>query len=488
MPFELLLVSGSFLIALCIFVSTISSRLGIPALLLFLAVGMLAGSEGPGGIHFDDPSLVQSFGVVALAYILFSGGLDTNWRTVRPVLPKGLLLSTLGVFLTALLVGGFVHLVLNFTLLEGLLLGAIVSSTDAAAVFSVLRSRKASLKGELRPLLELESGSNDPMAVFLTVGIIMLLQGQAGAWGGWALVPMLIWQLAAGAAIGYVLGKGGVNLVNRLRLEHDGLYPVLTLSFVPFVYGVTALLKGNSFLAVYVAALVMGNSAFIHKTSLIRFHDGVAWLMQIAMFLVLGLQVYPSHLLPIIGAGLLTAGFLMLVARPVSVFSTLLFSRMGCREKLMISWVGLRGAVPIVLATFPLLAGVEKAEIIFNIVFFIVLTSALLQGSSLPLVARWLGVDAPLPTRPRLPLAFEPDKGTSGELLEVEIAQESHAVNKQIVDLKLPKGALIVLLQRNGAFLVPSGGTVIEAGDILHFLSDKKTAPDLVEKLQGRRL
>jgi cell volume regulation protein A len=432
---------------------------------------MLAGSDGPGGIHFDDPRLVQSVGVIALIYILFAGGMDTNWQSIRPVLWQGLSLSTLGVFITAVVVGAFARVTLAISWFEALLLGAIVSSTDAAAVFAVLRSRKVSLKGTLKPLLEMESGSNDPMAVFLTTGFIMLLLDRNA--GITDLIPMLIWQMALGAVMGIVVGKSAVSLINRLQLEFEGLYSVLTLALVLFLYGLTTLLKGNGFLAVYVAGLVMGNSIFIKKKSLIRFHDGLAWLMQITMFLILGLQVFPSHLVPVIPIGLLTAAVLMFVARPVAVFLSLLVAPLSLRRKVMISWVGLRGAVPIILATFPLLAGLERAETIFNIVFFIVLTSALLQGSTIPLVAGWLRLDAPLLIRYKPPFEFEPGEGVKGEMVELSIPAGSRAVGRSIVDLRLPQGALIVFLERNNEYVIPGGGTELHTGDRLHLLAEK---------------
>lgn len=483
-PFEYLLFGTSVLLLLSVIASKISSRLGVPTLLLFLVVGMLAGSEGPGGIHFDDPRLVQSVGVAALAFILFAGGMDTNWRSIRPVLWQGASLSTLGVLITAVLVGLFARIVLDFSWLTGLLLGAIVSSTDAAAVFAVLRSRKVSLKGTLKPLLELESGSNDPMAVFLTTGFIMLVINQNAEVAD--LVPLLIWQMAVGAALGYAIGKTSVALINRLRLEYDGLYSVLTLTLVLFNYGLTTLLAGNGFLSVYVAGLVMGNSAFLRKKSLMHFHDGLAWLMQIAMFLILGLQVYPSHLAPVIPAGLLTAAVLMLVARPVAVFVSLLFARLSIRRKTLVSWVGLRGAVPIILATFPLLAGIPEAHTIFNIVFFIVLTSSLLQGSTISLVARWLRLDAPAPARLRPPFEFEAGEGVKGEMVEIEIPGHSIAVSRQLVDLGLPSGVLVVFIERNGEFLVPGGGTVLQAGDRLHLLAEKDLSSKVAALLNQR--
>jgi len=470
-PMEYILVGASVLLLLSVLASKASTRLGIPALLLFLLIGMLAGSDGPGGIYFDDPRLAQSMGVMALAFILFAGGLDTHWESVRPVVWRGVALSTLGVFLTALLVGWFARIVLDFSLLEGLLLGAVVSSTDAAAVFSVLRAKRVSLRGQLKPLLELESASNDPMAVFLTIGFIHLLTNPTAT--AVDLVPKLFVQMALGAIMGYGIGKGMIFLVNRLRLESEGLYPVLTLSFVLLAYGATTSVGGNGFLAVYVAGLVTGKSDFIHKKSLMRFHDGLAWLMQIAMFLTLGLLVFPSRLVPVVGDGLLVAMFLMLLARPLSVFVSLLPIKMSFKEKAMISWVGLRGAAPIILATFPLLAGIAKADMIFNLVFFIVLTSVLLQGTSIPLFARWLGVAAPLAAKRQYPLEFLPTSSTKSNLVELQVPSNSLVVGKRILELGLPKGALVVLISRKEEFIVPSGGTSLEAGDTMLVLADK---------------
>jgi cell volume regulation protein A len=468
---EPVLLAASILLLLSILASKVAARLGVPALLLFLALGMLAGSDGPGGIYFDDASLAQSLGVVALALILFSGGLETAWSSVRPVFVKGLALSTFGVFITALCVGLFAHLVFGFTMLEGILLGAIVSATDAAAVFSVLKAHSVGLKGEVRPLLEFESGSNDPMAVFFTIGLTGVLRDSNNSLPG--LVPMFFQQMLLGALLGYAMGKVTVFIINRLALEYEGLYPVLALTLALFAYGGTAELGGNGFLAVYIAGLVLGNSDFIHKRSVIHFSDGLAWLMQIAMFLTLGLLVFPSRLIPIAGLGLLVSLFLIFVARPLSVFITLAFSKMRFNEKAMVSWVGLRGAVPIILATFPLLAGLPKADMIFNLVFFIVLTSILLQGTSIPLVAKWLKIDEPAHRGPRYPLEFDRVAGMTSELVNVEIPHGSLAAGKQIVQVGFPKKALIVLISRNDEFIVPRGGTALEAGDTLLVLADK---------------
>ncbi|MCK9306141.1 MAG: potassium/proton antiporter [Methanoculleus sp.] len=479
---ELALVGIALLILISIVANKFSERLGVPALLIFLVVGMLAGSEGPGGIPFDDPAIAQVIGIIALAYILFSGGLDTRWEQIQPILWPGIALSTLGVVLTAILLGAFAVLVLGFSPLTGLLLGAVVSSTDAAAVFSVLRTARARLQGNLRPFLEFESGSNDPMAVLLTTGIIVLILTPGSS--VFAFVPMFVQQMTVGGLFGYGMGKASVYLINRLKLESEGLYPVLSLTMVLLTYGLTAIVGGNGFIAVYIAGLVMGNSIIVHKKSLLRFHDGIAWLMQIVMFLALGLLVFPSELVPAVVPGLLVALFLILIARPVAVLITLLPWKMPMNEKALVSWVGLRGAVPIILATYPLVAGVPNAEMIFNIVFFIVLVSALVHGTSIPSVARWLGLAVPLEETRKLSREFEVDPDTPSELLELVIPPDAPSVGKQVVDLGLPKGALIILMQKGEERFVPGGSTVIEAGDTLLLL----TTDDLADTVRARLL
>ena len=389
---ELLFILFSALVILSILTIKLSIRFGIPSLVLFIAIGMLAGSDGPGGIYFDNPALVQTLGVIALVLILFSGGLDTEWKGMRPVLWNGLALSTIGVVVTAALVGLFVSWLQGFSFLEGLLLGAIVSSTDAAAVFMVLRARNARLPRSLTRLLELESGSNDPMAVVLTVALIQLLTNPATSFG--ELVSFFVMQMAVGALMGIAMGEITRRTLNALNLELEGIYPVLSVAFALLTYGLTAELNGSGFLAVYLAGLIMRRRLFKHELILLQFHDGLAWLMQITMFLILGLQVFPARLAPIAGVGLLVALFLIFIARPVSVYAALALSGMSWREQTLVAWVGLRGAVPIVLATFPVLAGVKQADTIFHLVFFIALTSVLLQGPPIPLITRLLRLDA----------------------------------------------------------------------------------------------
>lgn len=469
--FELLGLAAILLLS--VLASKISDRLGVPALVLFLILGMLAGSDGPGGFHFDDAVFTGFLGAAALALILFSGGFDTDWGSVRPVIQYGLVLATLGVVLTAAAFGVFAHYYFGLTWLEGLLLGSIVSSTDAAAVFSVLRSKNVSLKGRLKPLLELESGSNDPMAALLTVGFVRALTQPDLSPASLLLLFGL--QLPVGALTGYVMGKAIVFLVNRLNLGYEGLYPALTLSLVLLTYSVTNLIGGNGFLAVYLAGMLVGNSDFLHKRSLLRFHDGIAWLMQIAMFLTLGLLVFPSRLVPLIGSGLLAAAWLMLIARPASVMACLLPTALGRREKILVAWVGLRGAVPIVLATFPLLARAPHADFMFNIVFFVVLTSVLVQGTSLPLVARWLRLDAPFVPQRSFPLEYNPVSGLKSELKEWTIPEGSPAAGKALVALRLPPEFLVVLIARGNEYLVPAGGTTLASGDTLLVLAEAET-------------
>ncbi|MCU0502583.1 MAG: potassium/proton antiporter [Anaerolineae bacterium] len=474
-PLEYLLLGAAVLLLVSILASKASGRLGVPALALFLVIGMLAGSDGPGGIYFDDPRLAQWLGVIALVFILYAGGLDTDWARIRPVLAHGLALSTVGVLLTAALMGLFAVVALRFTLLQGLLLGAIVSSTDAAAVFTVLRARSVRLREPLEPLLELESGSNDPMAVFLTVALTGLLTTPEA--NLLRLVPAFFQQMLLGALFGYGMGQAMAWIVNHVRLHVEGLYPVLTVALTLLTYAGTAMLGGNGFLAVYLAGLIMARGDFIHKRSLLRFHDGLAWLMQIAMFLALGLLVFPSRLPAVAGVALLAALFLIFIARPIGIVLTLLPFRLPARDQTMIAWVGLRGAVPIILATFPQLAGLPQADLVFDIVFFVVLTSVLIQGTTISVVARWLKVTAVRTAPPRPPLGVTRDDWLKGDLLEMVVPAGSAAVGRQVLELGLPRGALIVLIGRGSEHIVPDGNTLLEPGDHLLILADRAVLP-----------
>ncbi len=480
---ENILLIGSVLLFVSIVAGKTSYRFGVPTLLFFLVVGMLAGSEGIGGIYFDDPKLAQFIGVVSLNFILFSGGLDTQWASIKPVLGRGAVLSTLGVLLTATFTGLFVWQVAGFTLYEGLLLGAIVSSTDAAAVFSVLRSKKLGLKDNLRPTLELESGSNDPMAYLLTIALTGLVANQDQPL--WILVPMFFKQLLLGGASGLIMGRIGTKVINKINLDFEGLYPVLVIALMFFTFSATDLLGGNGFLAIYLCAVYLGNHEFIHKKSVMRFFDGQAWLMQIVLFLTLGLLVFPSHIVPVLGSGLLISAFLIFVARPLSILISLFPFKMPNRNRLFISWVGLRGAVPIVFATFPLLAGIEKAEMIFNIVFFVSVTSVLIQGTTLTGVARWLKVDLPEDARPRTPIEVLLTEGVKNEMVELELTHSSKGTGKKIVELGFPKTASIAMIVRSGQYITPTGSTLLADKDkLLIFAEDKESLKQVFQCLE----
>jgi cell volume regulation protein A len=470
---EKILLEISVLLVLSIFSSKASLKLGIPSLLLFLFLGMLAGSEGIGKIYFNDPWTAQFLGIIALVYILFSGGYNTIWSTVKPVFVKGLILSTLGVLLTSFFVGVFAYYILSFSILESLLLGAVVSSTDAAAVFSILRSKKVGLKKRLSPLLEMESASNDPMAVFLTIGLIQMIGKDHLVF--WELILMFVQQMSLGLILGYLLGKAMVIGINHLKLEYKGLYSVFTLSSVLFIYGSVTFVGGSGFLAVYIAGLVLSYHDSLHKKSLRQFHAGISWLMQISMFLVLGLLVYPSRLLSVTLIGLMFSLFLMFVARPLSVFLSLPFQGMRFREKLLISWVGLRGAAPIILATFPLTAQIDGANLIFDIVFFIVLTSVLLQGTTITLSAKWLNLQMELKESPQVTLdeTSHEDRGHEMQMVELSIPPYSRAVGKEVIELHFPKDILLILITRKDQYIIPSGETKIEEGDKILMLVHK---------------
>jgi len=482
-PVETILLIAAVMLLLSILASKASGRLGVPALLFFLGIGMLAGSDGPGGIYLDNPWLAQFLGSIALAYILFSGGMDTKWRLVRPVLLPSILLATLGVILTAGVVGLFVHWAFKFPILESLLLGSIISSTDAAAVFSILRSKSTRLKGNLEPLLEMESGCHDPMAILLTLGFTHLLNNPGTP--VISLAPMFFVQFGIGGVCGLLLGKAAIRLINGLKLNEDGLYPVLTTAIVILIYGLTASLGGNGFLAVYIAGLILGNSSFVRKKSVIHFHDGLAWLMQIVVFLMLGLQVFPSRLPDVAGTGLLLAAVLIFLARPLSVFFVLWPFKFSRQEKTLIAWVGLRGVAPIVLATFPLLAGLPEAGTLFHLIFFVVLVSVLLQGSSISLIARLLKVNVDIPASSRISLPDEFTERYGGELEEILIPDTAPAAGKRIVDLNLPAEALVVLVKRGPDFIIPRGDVELQSNDQILIAADATAMTETRQILCG---
>jgi potassium/hydrogen antiporter len=467
---ENILLIGSILLFISLLAGKTTSKFGVPVLILFLTIGMLAGSEGLGGIYFDNPKIAQFIGIIALNFILFSGGIETDFKAIRPVLWHGMALSSLGVLITAVTIGLFVWLITDFTIYEGLLLGSIVSSTDSAAVFSILRSKGLALKRNIRPVLELESGSNDPMAYVLTIVFTGLVINQDATL--LSSIPVFILQFLIGGILGILFGYAGTWLINRIKLDYEGLYIVLGIAIMFFSFSATDFLGGNGFLAVYICAIYTGNQELIHKKKFIKSFDSFAWLMQIVLFVTLGLLVFPSHIVPVIFIGLIIAVFLILVARPLSVLISLLPFRMPARDKIFVSWVGLRGAVPIVFATYPLIAGAEKSDMIFNIVFFISLSSVIIQGTTLPVIARWLSLLIPAELKPRTQADIILEDSIKSVFKEIVVPENCAITGKQIFELNFPKTALISIIKRGDKFITPNGATQIEAFDKLFIISE----------------
>jgi potassium/hydrogen antiporter len=476
-PIDYLLLSGSLLVIISVLMAKFFDNVGVPTLLLFIVVGMLAGSEGPGGIFFDDPDLAQSIGIIALIFILFSGGLDTKWTDTKAVLNPSFTLATLGVFLTALIIGVFITFIFKVDFLLGFLVGSIISSTDAAAVFSILRTRRIGFKGKLRELLELESGSNDPMAIFLTIGTIQLIRSPET--GIFDLLLLFVMQIGIGGGMGFILGKVIIFSMNKLKFRYEGFYPVFVIAGCILIYSLTAVLGGSGFLAVYIAGILIGNAIVVHKNGTLRFFDGLAVLSQITMFLSLGLLVFPSQLISITGIGLLTAGILIFIARPISVFLSLTIFGYNWKEKTLVSWVGLRGAVPIILATFPLIAKIESANLIFDVVFFVVITSVVIQGMTITPVTRMLKLSKPEKSKDKIPLQLDQVEGSDMELIDLIVPFSSGMTGKSIVELGFPDDCRIVLIWRDNQSIIPTGTTVLEPADTLLILVNNKNIDKL---------
>ncbi|PQO33188.1 potassium/proton antiporter [Blastopirellula marina] len=459
---EAMLVAGTLLL-LGVITSKISARYGVPMLVLFLGLGMLAGSEGFGGIEFEDYELAHAVGSLALAIILFDGGLGTTFASISTAWKPSLVLATLGVLITSLATGLAACWILGLPLLNGLLLGSIVGSTDAAAVFSVLRTGGFALPAKLSSTLEIESGSNDPMAIFLTVGLIELLTHEVG-WGG-SLILLFVKQMVLGGMIGIAFGYIAVWITNRLNLNTAGLYPLLTTGMALLTFGLAAHFGGSGFLAVYLAGIVIGNNRVVFKKGTLLFHNALAWLAQIAMFIVLGLLCFPSELLAVKWQALGIAVVLIFVARPIAVVVCMLPFRFRWNEMALASWGGLKGAVPITLATFPLLFHLDEAQLIFDVVFFVVVVSALVQGWSLPWVARKLNLDEPIQGSPPVQLEIHSLRHVDGDILDYTIEPGSLADGRKVSELGLPEGVTIALIARNDAFIPPRGATTISPGD-----------------------
>ncbi|MEX0941551.1 MAG: potassium/proton antiporter [Pseudomonadales bacterium] len=457
-----ILLGCGILLAVSAMLSRASQGIGIPVFLLFLILGMLAGSEGPGGIIFESYDLGFRIGLVALALILFDGGLNTPYESVKRSIGPALVLSTVGVVGTMLIVALFAYY-LGFPLLIALLAGAIVSSTDAAAVFSTLRAGGVRLKRRVGTTLELESGLNDPVAVILTIGLTHgLLSEQAlSVW----LVADVVWQLAIGGLLGLGTGFLGRKLLQRMELLTGGLYPVLTLAIAFLAFGLTTLLNGSGFLAVYLAGLVIGNGWFPYRSGVQRFHDATAWLSQVSMFILLGLLVFPSELLTVALPGILLAAVLVFIARPLVVAICLLPFGFPIRETLFVGWIGLRGAVPIVLAIYPVLAQVPGSQQLFNVVFFIVVLTAIIPGGTVSWVARRLNLASDEPAPPRAMIEIDSLIPISGQVSSYFVHANSAVSNSAIRDLPLSDRDSVLLVLRGDALIVPRGSTVLEPGD-----------------------
>lgn len=467
--------------------SKISARLGVPVLVLFLVLGMLAGSEGIGGVEFTNNQLAHAIGTVALAMILFDGGLSTSLTAVRVAWKPSALLATWGVLITAAITGIAAAWILDISLLHGMLLGSIVGSTDAAAVFSVLRSGGVSLPKRIAAVLEVESASNDPMAVFLTVGCIEVLLGKITVGPG--LLGFFAAQMLIGAGCGIFCGFLAGWVVNRIELGAAGLYPVLVSAFCLLTFGLAAHLGGSGFLGVYLAGIIIGNRPLVFHRGIRLFHDAMAWLSQIVMFVVLGLLCSPSRLLDVAGKGLLISVVLIFIARPVAVLLSAFPFRFTGKELTFISWVGLKGAVPITLATFPLMLATPErpleAQLLFDVVFFIVVVSALVQGASLTPVARWLGLERPRDPEPPVTLEINSLRHVNGEIVDYSIGEDSRAARRKVKDLALPEGAVIAMIARGDQIVPPQGNTVIEPGDHVILVLRPGLQP-LVNQIFGR--
>jgi len=479
----LLLTTCGILLGVSVVFSRASSRTGVPIALLFILVGMLAGSEGLGGIAFDDYRFAFRLGSIALALILFDGGLNTPLSAIRQVAAPAGLLATVGVAAIAGLTAVAAHL-LGLGWPEALLVGAVVSSTDAAAVFSGLRGSGIHLKRRVGVTLEVESGINDPAAIILTTVLTANLL-EPGAAAGWRIPLDILLQIVVGAAVGLGVGYGGRALLSRLLLATGGLYPVMTLALALLSFGAATLAQGSGFLAVYLTGLILGNGPLPYQSGLLRVHDALAWLSQVGMFLILGLLVYPTRLLDVAWIGLAIALLLAFLVRPLVVALCLTPFRYPRREILYIGWVGLRGAVPIVLATFPVLAGAPQAGRLFDLVFFIVVASALVPGATVSWVTRRLGLQSKEPPAPQAVLAIESRQPLRGELMSFYIDEALVVNGVSLDDLPLPDGSAVTLIVRGNQLLPPTGSITLRPGDHVHVLAQPEDRP-IVQLMFGR--
>lgn len=480
---ENILLVGAVLIFCSIVISKTGYRFGIPTLLLFLLVGMAFGTDGL-GLEFNSPQDAQFIGMLALSIILFTGGMDTKMKEIRPIMAQGIVLSTLGVILTTALTGGFIYLLmsfpemhLNMSIMTCMLLAATMSSTDSASVFNLLRSRGMNLKENLKPMLELESGSNDPMAYMLTIALIQVVAGGSDFSLGMLARDLLV-QFSVGSIAGYALGRLTVWLLNRINLSNSSLYPILLLSLVFMTFTITNLMQGNGYLAVYILGVVVGNERLVFRKEINTFMNGLTWFFQIVMFTSLGLLVNPHEMLAVTLSALLIGVFMIVVARPLTVMICLApFRRMTWRAKCFVSWVGLRGAVPIIFATYPVVAGIPGSQVIFNIVFFITLLSLLFQGMTIASVARWLHLDLPSENESNEFGVEIPDEIDS-QLTEVTLTLDMLEGGNRLMDMGIAKGTLVMLVKRGKEFIIPNGRMELKVGDKLLYISENRRDED----------
>ncbi len=477
---ELILVAGS-LLAAGIAASLLAARLKLPGLVLFLALGMAIGSDGTGWIEFDDYELARTIGVIALALILFEGGLTSGYLEVRPVLRPALSLALLGTIATAAVTGLVASWLLDFSLLEGLLLGSILAATDGAAIFALLRG--SALRRRLAHTLEAESGFNDPVAILLVLGFIEWIQ--TPGYGIADMAGLFARELGIGLVVGLAVGAGAVWTFRRLNLETAGLYPVASIATAGLAYGGAASIDGSGFLAVYLAGLALGGAHIPAKRTITAFHEGLAWVAQITLFLTLGLLVFPSQLGDVLVEGTLIGLVVAFVARPLATALATAFGRYDARERLVLGWAGLRGAVPVVLATFPVIDGVSDSIEVFNIVFFAVVISTILQGTTFESLGRALGATSAQPALPRPLTETGTIRGLGAEVVEFVVGDDDAIVGRRVRELRLPREALVSVIVRGGEAILPRGSTRIEAGDRLHLVVRKEVArdfPKLIER------
>lgn len=469
---------GAILIFASIIISKWGYRFGIPTLLLFLFTGMLFGSDGL-GLEFDSHENAQLIGMLSLSIILFAGGMDTKRQDIKPVIAPGLVLSTVGVVITTAITGlaifflsGWTKLSIAMSLPLSMLLAATVSSTDSASVFNILRSQGIGLKHNLRPMLELESGSNDPMAYVLTIALVDLIV-TTGEYTSIDLIIKIIVQLAVGGLLGFLSGKALVWIVNRINLPNSTLYPILVLCSILIIFTLTDMLCGNGYLSVYMAGLVTGNSRLAYRRETKTFMQGITWLLQIVMFLTLGLLADPSEMIDVLPIAIFIGLFMMFAARPIAVFLCLIPFRVSLKDKAFLSWVGLRGAVPIIFATYPVIAGIEDAHFLFNVVFVITLLSLALQGTTIMTAAKWLGLSEKEPKTGN-DFGIELPDEMETELSEMTLTEESFPDGNRLQDLHFPQGTLVMIVKRGNKFIVPNGQLALQKGDILLTITNQK--------------